>query len=86
MLLLDVICDGRMYSLPNIPYENYKPQLQRIRKEITDIFKPFFDAYPNNDLTVFWNDDYRELKYASQTINANDIKNLVWLNLDQFLA
>jgi homogentisate 1,2-dioxygenase len=86
MLLLDVIYDGRMYSLPNIPYENHKPQLQAIRKKMATLFKPFFDAYPNDDVMVFWNDDYRELKYNSQTINSNTIKSLICLNIDKFFG
>ncbi len=68
MLILDVIFDGKTYRLPDTEHENKTPRLYIIRKGINHIFKSILEKHPGHCFAVRWDEDLKEINYASETI------------------
>ena len=75
MLKINVIIDGKTYSLPDSFSEKKIPMLYLIRKGIHHIFKPVIAMYPGHSFSVTWNEDTNDMQFISETVPHAEIVN-----------
>jgi hypothetical protein len=77
MIQIEVKMNGNAYKLPEALSENTNPLLKVCYKAILHFFSPIFNAYPNEDIIVKWDDDNKELECISDSLKQEQITKIL---------
>jgi hypothetical protein len=75
MVSIQVIVNGVNYIPSDLENQRFQPTeaIQLLNKGLTHIFKPIQMEFPNDDISVSWNEDEKSLSHSSVSLDPSII-------------